>query len=372
MADFHRNVLRLALSMPQSPLFHFRDPIVSDRTILAGAKAPEDIRRIVAEMGFRELSLIRLTGQNPAIRILSGVLRLFDAVIRAFRVPRGTRFFVQFPGDFTCSPTNLVFLRLCRRLHGTRLVVLVHDVDAARGWAPDDGGGLEWEMRSLLSEADAVITHNEVMSDWLAARGVDRAKLVGLGIFDYLADGFAPDPTPSFDRSATIAGNLGLDKSSYLATIGDITDVKWNLYGMKFDPERISGSTVSFHGLFPAEEIPRHLTEGFGLVWDGDSPDTCAGGTGEYLRINNPHKLSLFLAAGLPVAIWKEAAEADFVLRNGVGIAVGSLSELGRRISETTPEQYAAFKRNAIALSAKLRSGHFTKTAIQKALALNP
>lgn len=358
--------------MANDSLIHFRDPVKSARLMLAGAKAPEDIRRIVAGMGFRELSLVRLSGNNAAIRMLSGVLRLLGSVAGVFRVPRGTRVFVQFPGDFTCSPTNFVLLRLCRKLRDTRLIALIHDVDAARGWAPDCGGGVERELRRLLEASDIVITHNDAMSDWLAERCIDRGKLVPLEIFDYLAAGFEPDPTPRFDRSVTIAGNLGVDKSSYLATIGEIDEVKWNLYGMKFDPERIAGPTVEFRGLFPPEEIARHLTDGFGLVWDGDSPDTCAGGTGEYLRINNPHKLSLYLAAGLPVAIWKEAAEAAFVLRNGVGIAVGSLSELGKRISETTPEQYAALKRNAISLSKKLRSGHFTRTAVQKALASLP
>ena len=34
-------------------------------------------------------------------------------------------------------------------------------------------------------------------------------------------------------------------------------------------------------------------------MWDGPSPDTCAGVYGAYLRYNNPHKTSLYLAAGL-------------------------------------------------------------------------
>ena len=46
----------------------------------------------------------------------------------------------------------------------------------------------------------------------------------------------------------------------------------------------------------------------FGLVWDGISVETCAGVYGEYLKVNNPHKTSLYLASGIPVIIWKEAA----------------------------------------------------------------
>lgn len=356
--------------MNEHPLRHFRDPTTSRRAILAGAKAPDDIRRIVREMGFSERLLFRRKGRFPPANAIYGLVRVLESVFGAYRVPCGTRFFVQYPGDFTCSPTNFTYFRLSRRHRESRLIVLVHDVDTARGWANDDSRGLTADLRRLLSAADAVITHNDAMSDWLASRGIAREKLVPLEIFDYLADGFSPDPTPSFERSVTIAGNLGMDKSSYLATIGEITDVTWNLYGMMFDPDRIAGPTIRFRGLFPAEEIPRHLTEGFGLVWDGDSPDTCAGGTGDYLRINNPHKLSLFLASGLPVIIWKDAAEAEFVHRNGVGFSVGSLSEIGGRLAAMTEGEYAVFKRNAIAISEKLRSGHFTKAAIGKALAL--
>lgn len=61
-----------------------------------------------------------------------------------------------------------------------------------------------------------------------------------------------------------------------------------------------------WHGSFKPEESPEHLQG----VWDGDSVDTCAGNTGAYLRYNNPHKTSLYLACGMPVIVWKEAAIA--------------------------------------------------------------
>ena len=45
------------------------------------------------------------------------------------------------------------------------------------------------------------------------------------------------------------------------------------------------------------------------------------------------HKLSLYLAVGLPVIIWEKAAEAEFVLKENVGVTVKSLYELPQRLA---------------------------------------
>ena len=51
----------------------------------------------------------------------------------------------------------------------------------------------------------------------------------------------------------------------------------------------------------------------WGLVWDGNSIDTCSGNFGEYLRLNAPFKFSLYLAAKRPVVVWRESAMAEYV-----------------------------------------------------------
>ena len=66
----------------------------------------------------------------------------------------------------------------------------------------------------------------------------------------------------------------------------------------------------------------------FGLIWDGTGVDSCEGLYGHYMRFNSPHKLSLYVALGLPVIVWREAAIADFVLKQGIGVTVGNLLEL--------------------------------------------
>ena len=48
-------------------------------------------------------------------------------------------------------------------------------------------------------------------------------------------------------------------------------------------------------------------------MWDGNSIDTCSDIYGEYLRINNPYKLSLYIAAGKTNNHLSHAAIADLI-----------------------------------------------------------
>ena len=103
----------------------------------------------------------------------------------------------------------------------------------------------------------------------------------------------------------------------------------------------------------------------FGLVWDGDSLDTCSGDFGEYLRWNSPHKVSFCLRAGLPVIIWREAAVASIIEELGIGLCIDSLRELNDLLQQITSEQMQTMRRNVKAVSDRLKDGQFLKKAMQ-------
>ena len=124
---------------------------------------------------------------------------------------------------------------------------------------------------------------------------------------------------------------------------------------------------MNYFGAFLPDELIKNLKGKYGLVWDGDSIETCSGGKGEYLRINNPHKLSLYLAVGLPVIIWDEAAEAEFVLRENVGFTIKSLYELSEKMALISDDDYEIMKKNAEVVGARLRNGKYMTNAIKKA-----
>ena len=100
------------------------------------------------------------------------------------------------------------------------------------------------------------------------------------------------------------------------------------------------------------------------MIWDGDSSKECSGVYGEYLKYNNPHKTSLYLSSGMPIIIWREAALAEFVDKNKLGIVVDNLSQIKPILDKMTKEEYQEIKSNTIKIAHKLRSGFYIKKAI--------
>ena len=125
-------------------------------------------------------------------------------------------------------------------------------------------------------------------------------------------------------------------------------------------------TSAIYHGAFPPEELPDIIEGAFGLVWDGNGTDGCEGAAGKYLRINDPHKLSLYLASGMPVIVWKKAAIARFVKDNKVGFAVENLNEIPNEIMQMTADEYEIIKSNVLEVSARIRKGYYLKTALEE------
>lgn len=73
------------------------------------------------------------------------------------------------------------------------------------------------------------------------------------------------------------------------------------MYGSSyFDSEK----NVMYKGSFKPEQID-HIHGSWGLVWDGNSIEGCEGELGNYLKINAPHKISLYIAAELSEKVRK-------------------------------------------------------------------
>ena len=157
------------------------------------------------------------------------------------------------------------------------------------------------------------------MTKYMKGNGV-KSKIVELDIFDYLLDSKIKI-NELFDMNEVFfAGNLA--KSEFLGELSKIGKVKFNLYGLEFDGlEKIKSQTnVEYKGSFMPEELISNLEGGWGLVWDGNSIETCSGLSGEYLKYNNPHKVSMCIVSERPVIIWNKAAMADYIVNNGLGI----------------------------------------------------
>ncbi|MEI3377499.1 MAG: hypothetical protein V8R08_06720 [Coriobacteriales bacterium] len=339
----------------------------------AGSKAREDVSTILHTMGLERIEvaydqserktgnvLTRLTAHASTARDWERVLSVAQS---------GDTVIVQFPLDHHSLLAKRPFA--AARARGVDIVLLIHDLDFIRLSTGNDktaAGKLRVraEELSLLELASKIIVHNERMkAEIVRSCGIAPEKIVTLQIFDYLIPNDMPRATAGGPaQPVIIAGNLRKGKADYVYELP--RDVEFNLYGAGYEDDR--RSNVRYQGTFTPEELVSNLSGSFGLVWDGDSAQTCQGPYGSYLRLNNPHKTSLYLASGLPVIIWDQAALAPFVLEQGVGIVVSSLDELAGALASLTDEEYAQMRDNVQAVSSKLRAGHFTRHAVEQAI----
>lgn len=331
----------------------------------AGIKARDDADKILAELGFAPLVVTGADGRDRLSKFqkLKVHYTIKQNWQKAFeKVKRGDSVIVQFPAINHTLFLDSVIKKAVK--HDVTVIALIHDLELLRLSVANEVGfltrrRLKKEELSVLKLFSKIIVHNDSMKEYMHKNlAIPRGKMVCLEIFDYLTDKTTFADRKIF-RTVTVAGNLDKNKSGYVYALPDGID--WALYGPNY-----TGSK-NYHGSYPPEKLPLVLNGGFGLVWDGPSADSCVGAWGGYLRYNNPHKASLYLASGLPVIIWKDAALADFIIKNNCGITVNSLSEIPRILSSLSKEHYDAMRQNALDVSSKLRRGYFLKKAVSRA-----
>ena len=329
----------------------------------AGKKAPADVAAIACRLGYKQNIINMCTSKRGVMAKLQRQIEYKKDWKRCLNeIPENAIVLIQNPYHNQQLTRNSVLKKL-KEKKGVHFISLIHDVEELRKSVYNSYYKNEFEF--MLHLSDVFIVHNNIMKTFFIKKGIPERKIVVLEIFDYL---YSYESTmPKFSRTVSIAGNLDIYKSQYIGRLVEIKDVQFNLYGGNFDKNMCDYDYINYCGAFPADEIPNKLNEGFGLVWDGESIDTCKGNTGEYLKYNNPHKLSLYLASGLPVIIWKEAAEADFVQKDNLGICVDSLSELPEVLKSIDKEKYIQMANNVSEFSRKLTNGHYTYNALQKA-----
>lgn len=189
------------------------------------------------------------------------------------------------------------------------------------------------------------------MKQFVVQHGIEADKIVTLECFDYLTHDAI---TRRQANSDTVVFVGQLDKSSFLEEVTPANlSFHINLYGRY---EKDLGAGVTYKSTFRPDNVSI-FGGSWGLVWNGDTIDECTGSMGEYLRYNAPHKLSLYVAAELPVIIWDKAAKADYVREKGIGLCVSSLREVGSLIRGVTDAQYRLMLENVRRESQKVRAG---------------
>ena len=356
-------------------LYSLKQYIISEKREkrnTAGAKAPTDVVTICKNKGFAEFPMPQFPRNRGKLFQKIWLLLIGTYYwIKLKKVIEYNSIIVYQHPMYGARIINKILPWVQKKKHA-RFIALIHDLESLRGGIigvttiskkTNDAAD-----RVLLKKFDAIICHNEHMREYLVEHGFAPERIHNLEIFDYLTKEVRAKPQKSDTPSIAIAGNLAIGKCAYIYNIctgGNNSNIKIHLYGINYQKEYAHNNMI-YHGSFKPEVLSSKLEGDFGLVWDGNSADTCEGNTGYYLRYNNPHKTSLYLASGMPVIVWSKAAIADFVLNNGVGITIDSLVELEDKIKEIRPETYWDMCGKASDLGKKLRAGFYTQKAIQE------
>ncbi|MGN0298937.1 MAG: hypothetical protein ACI4C1_07150 [Lachnospiraceae bacterium] len=334
----------------------------------AYSKAPDDIKDILKREGFQVISIgtvkehTKLNGWKIS-KIWKFFLALYNWLKISLIVESQAILVLQYP--FQMAKMVDIFLPYLQGRKHCQVITLIHDLESLRNGVYNnyDTRRSDFAEKVLIPKMDYTIVHSEAMGKFLLQVGMAKEKIVILHIFDYLAKerGWG---TVGYQKPIVIAGNLSKRKAGYIYLLLDLLGSDHiRLYGTHLEAD--CEKPEVYRGKFPPEELLEQLDGSYGLVWDGESVETCAGHTGEYLKYNSSHKLSLYLAAGMPVIIWKQAALAPFVEKQEIGITVDSLVHLEQELSSISLERYQTMCKNARLVGLRLRDGYYTKQALR-------
>lgn len=331
----------------------------------AGLKAPQDCEKILLQKGYQKICIPLFHGGNKIINKAKNFLKY--TVL--FHLKSESVIVVQHPQYI--SGLYMDFLKWVKRLKRCSFIFIIHDLESLRCLFIENQIRYQKIDKKMYEIGDIMIAHNEKMKKYMVEQcNVPEGKIVVLHLFDYLSENIRQFKTDdvSKDDGVIIAGNLHRDKTGYIYKLTQLhTHTKFNLYGVNWDKQENEHQNWEYKGSFTPEELPKHLEGAFGLVWDGDSTQICNGAAGKYVQYNNPHKVSLYIASGIPVLIWEKAAMAEFVTENQIGVALDNLNCIDEVIEKITEEEYHNMRENIQKISERVRRGDYISEAIMEA-----
>ena len=328
-------------------------PVPTQKT--AWTKARMDVLHLLRDAGYTVLEVPAQTRPGDWLALMRQLRQELGG---------GGHILIEYPFQ---QRKRLYALATMAKLAGARFHVLLHDLDSLR--FADSPKEREIAVLRLF---DGIISHNPAMTEWLRDGGI-RARIADLNLFDYRC-GSSGGPWHEENVAAPLrvacCGNLSWDKARYIydPRLSALQGVELDLYGAFFEPGRMPSERLRYQGVFDPDTPALKERYHFGLVWDGTGVDQCEGSYGNYMRYNNPHKLSLYVALGLPVVVWRESAIAQFVQRCGIGTTVRDLRELGTLAQRVGNDEYRSMVRNIRPLSQAVRRGEFLHDALIRLL----
>lgn len=288
-----------------------------------GGKARLDVSYFLKKKGYKSLKYYN--SQNVYLKIL---FLIINFILFPFLIEKGSVLFVQYPHNI--GQRNI--LKFYKNIKNIKTIFLVHDLESIRSKRDKKIEALD------LKFSDYIISLNAVLTSYIQNElNIKNKKIVNLDLWDYyvseesssIVDIDLTEDAEKYKCNILIAGNLDKNKVGYLNQLGEISDVRFYLMGDNLDKEIKLKENIKYLGAFNSDTRVNYFGgDILGLVWDGESIETCSGNYGKYLKKNLPHKTSFYLSNMIPVVIWNDAALSRYLKEVHIGLGIDSLCDL--------------------------------------------
>ena len=321
----------------------------------AGSKAKKDISFFLKRRAEESVQTISFPARPyHFFSITDNLVYIYCELVTFFKTLfiSGKVLIIQYPTDF-----HAIQDLMCRLTKHNRVIIILHDIEFMRYDVLKGRQDLEKSRAKFLNDikdAYAVIASPQQIA-LLQKLGISNPIFSEMRLWPYHASRKNFLLKRKFSKMIVFSGNL--NKSSFL--------MDWIQLSRTYTIELIGESDISFHkysnvvykGGFHPDDVIYNIDSSFGLVWDGDSIEDLNGVMGDYQKSNIPHKLSQYIAVGLPVFVSKKAGIADYVEANHIGFSIKNLLEIESILNSISMDEYMSLLSNVSKIRSDVISG---------------
>lgn len=308
------------------------------------------------KIGFKSLSYPRLS--RMAVQKMDYVERQnwIEAIFSGLR--QGDFVIVQYPFWIGNVNFEMQMIEALKKIPNLKIVALVWDI---LSWVQDDRERDYTKDMSLsmLNSFDLVICANEKMAGRLRTEGGVESPLLAWQLSDFLFNGAL--------QKKTFKKQLYYVSTVINPTMLEDYQAKTPIYMIGPDYQVTSHeNNIHLLGKMRNADIPQMFDGGFGMI--EYSRGGHYAGMQRYGEYNNPMKLSLYLASGLPPLVTSRSAHADWIRERNVGLVLDNLNEIDEVLEKMTAADYQQMLENLKPWQKAVSTGFFVKRACLEAV----